>query len=302
MSTRHALQKLSTLLSQDYQAWPAPNLAKVTTRIAQRASFLRPPVQEVDYTKLHARFIQATETGQWEGFTANDWNDSTFILWTKMPSLASLTKFQINYRRHLETSLTARPLKRLIYAYFVSFDPHREGMGWAGNLLRKIIVQQRYPLLDYWWVIDSTYELFAPTLGPLRIAKACLHHPASWEIPWQEIALTGDLADCSFVKHAYRASCRYLSEQSGDLMVQPSPWHNFLMWTRGSATFLRFPTERAAILATLLQPRELAPEIAKLLANFLRGYLEGWHQGDLSCLALTPTETTRAHEIIALAS
>jgi hypothetical protein len=292
MSVRGAIQNLAAFLDAAPVIWRTPDLARVSQNMSQRAAQIRPPVEYVDYAALHTRFLRANEINDWAGLDLIDWNNVTYIMWTREPSLAALSRFQSPYRRFLEASKTARPFKRLIYAYLEAYDPAREGIPWAGALIRKIVLQKRHFILDYWRKMDLELEIFSTTPGPIQLARLCLDHPTSALALPQELGLNGVLSHTGYAHWAYLAASRILAESIPSAAgVSLAQLTRFLEWSCGDQrVFLRFPALRQMTFNTLLAITSPSEEVRLILGQFFTRYAEAWRRGDVTCPEPSPAE------------
>jgi hypothetical protein len=291
MSVRGAIQSLGAFLEASPVIWRTPELAQVSQNMTQRAAQIRPPLEHVDYATLHTRFLRATEANDWEGLDLADWNNVTYVMWLREPSLAAISRFQSSYRRFLEASRTARPFKRLIYAYLEAYDPAREGIAWAGALIRKIVLQKRHFILDYWRKMDLELEIFSTTPGPVSLAQHCLDHPTSALAPTQELGLNGTLAHTGYAHWAYLAAGRLVAENiKSSTGISPARLTRFVEWSCGDqGVFLRFPALRQTTFDILLAMPTPSEDVRVILGQFFTRYAEAWRRGDVTC-----PEPTRA--------
>lgn len=292
MSVRGAIHNLAAFLEASPVIWRTPELARVSQNMTQRAAQIRPPVEYVDYAALHNRFLRANEANDWTGLDLVDWNNVTYILWTREPQLAALSRFQSHYRRFLEASRTARPFKRLIYAYLEAYDPARDGIAWAGALIRKIVLQKRHFILDYWRKMDLELEIFSTTPGPIRLAQHCLDHPTSALALTHELGLNGALAHTGYAHWAYLAACQLLVESiQSPTGVSLARLTRFVEWSCGDQNvFLRFPALRQKTFDTLLAIVPPSDEFRAVLGQFFTRYAEAWRRGDVTCPEPSPPE------------
>ena len=169
---------------------------------------------------LAARFAHAAEKNAWDPLGEDDWEDVWQVLWEGEPPTVAISRFQMRYRRRLEASASSRPFKRLIHTYLHEFETGPEGHDWAGKLLRKIILQQKFPDLEFWREQDFKYEIFSVELGPKRLAQAIFQ--GGNELPplafLAECGLTGSLA----VQGLARAAYRWALDRVGQALSLPS--------------------------------------------------------------------------------
>ena len=169
---------------------------------------------------LAARFARAAEKNAWDPLEEDDWEDVWQVLWEGEPPTMAISRFQMRYRRRLEASASSRPFKRLIHAYLHEFEAGAEGHDWAGKLLRKIILQQKFPDLEFWREQDFKYEIFSVELGPKRLAQAIFQGG-------NELSPLAFLAECGLggplATHGLgRAAYRWALDRIGQALALPA--------------------------------------------------------------------------------
>ncbi len=286
MSVREAIIDMASFLKAAPPAWRPPKMEDMSIELSRRAAMIRAPIPHADFDALHQKFLEALDSNDWSNIDPLDWIDITYLLWTRTPNLLTINKFQINYRRFLEASKTARPFKRLIYAYLEAFDPQLEGIEWAGNLIRKILLQKRYCILDYWRNIELQLQIFSISRGPISFATHCLDHSKSVFDLHRDLGLTGILSTGGYVRHSYLHAARATISNKMESATDLIRLQRFLEWTiRDNASpLLRFPAHRTETFRALLPSRIPPRGACELLGKFFTYYAEAWRRGDPSCL------------------
>ena len=304
MSLRQAITDFSSFLQAAPPVWRTPQTTRIAFDLSRRAALARGPHPETDFAPLHKKFHKAIAHNDWREIDSVDWNDITYLLWKSEPGLLTFNKFQMNYRRYLESSKTARPFKRLIYAYLEAYDPTLPGIEWAGALIRRILLQKRYYILEYWREIELDLEVFSLSPGPQRFALRCLDHPESPLRPHHDLGLPPPLSGFGFAQQAYQSAAHVLVHSKLQSEAELSRLKRFLDWTLNDSAkpFLRFPKLLPHTFAPLL-PAQLPPRPACiLLAQFFTAYAAAWREGDPSCKEPTSKEIEIMGRILALAT
>jgi hypothetical protein len=304
MSVRQAITDLTSFLQAAPPAWRSPEMATTAFNLSRRAAMVKAPTLHADPAALQQKFRWAIETNDWTKLDTLDWCDIAHLLWTAHPGLLAINRFQINYRRFLESSKTARPFKRLIYAYLEAYDPHRDGIEWAGGLIRKILVQKKYFILEYWRKIELELQVFSTSPGPRRFAARCLAHPESVFRLQQDLGLVGALATGGYARQAYLVAMEMTAAPSIAQTTDLFRLQRFIEWTIHDVPrpFLRFPELQPMILRTLLPSRLPPPPVCELLGKFFIRYAEAWRQGDPSCQEPSASEIATMGRILTAAT
>ncbi len=213
MSLRASISSHTRALQRPLPPMGTPKTVEATRELLRRLSAVHPrgarrPVSDPRLSALARRFQAACARNRWDDIGEADWNGAWEILWRAQPEegppLLSQSRFQLHYRHWLQDARTGQPFKQLIYAYLSEFDPAREGLDWAAKLLRKTILQQIYPDLEFWRENDFKYELFSPELGPRRIAQAILQGNAMPLTFLDGIGFHEDLSTGGLARAAHR--------------------------------------------------------------------------------------------------
>ena len=212
------LQRIPTPLGR-------PQTADATQVILRNVGKIVPPPlrSPEERRSLAARFVAAAHKNAWDPLTEDDWEDVWQILWEGEEPILAISRFQMRYRRRLEASTTSRPFKRLIHAYLHEFENGGEAAEWAGKLLRKIILQQKFPDLEFWREQDFKHEIFSIELGPKRLTQALLQaEPGTKPLAFlADCGLTGPLATRGLSRAAYRWALGKMGRMQTPPPVQP---------------------------------------------------------------------------------
>ena len=274
------------LLRSPGPAWAGPRMTAAAEEVARRAAAPHLSAQAEDPSILEDRFVQAINSNDWTKISAADWRAITFRLWKSPLNLLSTHRFHFNYRRFLDAERSARTIKCLIHVYLESYDPNLEGMEWVGGMIRKILAQRRFVVLEHWSDMDREFQLFSTAPGPRYLAVRCLEHPQSALLPHRRASLdTPELASSGFAREAYLQAIRLMSDPT-----VPSPratlrLERFLEWSKGDPgrAFIRFPQFCPQLLSVLLSRVPDDPNQLASLRDFFHRYARAWQRHDTSC-------------------
>ena len=230
-----------------------PEMVSAAAQVRAQISAAPRRPSELDLDRLHATFVSAAESKQWNNILWRDWRRGAWVLWHGDPTLADLTVFVGQYLMALERRKSARAFKTLIYVYLLKFDIRAASIKRFGRHIAGVVNRSDKPTLKQWQARHVSFQLFSSDVGPRELAHACLSSEEGPERCWIDAGLDGELSTGGFAKAGFLEALELIEER---IAASPEPLtllHRIYQWASFDGG-LRFGDLRVHLVHALLRP------------------------------------------------